>query len=213
MDNIEEVFENYIPPVFEAIPLQDEVEYYYDSFVFVRGKKPRKVGITIERRMKKRYYPTNLYEQISEESVFARATNSKIAVAIENMMKKILINAGDSANPHDTTPGTTTEDTSYIIYLVERKDEDSKCNICTNVYIEDEMERKAHFEKVHWKEIVLYNRALEQLKSKGIKNGELVERIETILKWSKYNNDKKVEDSQPSSSSKVTPPVKKFKKN
>ncbi|KAG5681479.1 hypothetical protein PVAND_010911 [Polypedilum vanderplanki] len=123
MDNIEEVFENYIPPVFEAIPLQDEVEYYYDSFVFVRGKKPRKVGITIERRMKIRYNDRDIYNELTEESVFARVPG-RIAAEVEAMVKEILVDRGDCGNNTlDVGGGLNVQnlDESYVIYLTTLK--------------------------------------------------------------------------------------------
>ncbi|KAG5681477.1 hypothetical protein PVAND_010909 [Polypedilum vanderplanki] len=79
MDNKQKIVVNYIPPEFQDIPLQEQLEDLYEQFVFVRGKTARKVGIIIERRMKKRYYATHMYEELTEDNVFARASSSKVA--------------------------------------------------------------------------------------------------------------------------------------
>ncbi|KAG5681476.1 hypothetical protein PVAND_010908 [Polypedilum vanderplanki] len=118
---------------------------------------------------------------------------SELSTARSRSLLKIC-DAGDSANHNDFNPGATVEDTSYIVYLVTRKDDDSKCIICPNAYISDLMERKTHFETVHWKEVVLFNRALEKLKGREEKdNREIMARIEKILEWTQCKEGRKEE--------------------
>ncbi|KAG5679247.1 hypothetical protein PVAND_008827 [Polypedilum vanderplanki] len=115
---------------------------------------------------------------LTEDSILCTTLNPEIAIEIERKMKGILTKAGDLGNfdmDGEGSVGSIKENSNYVVYLTERKNDSDKCKFCEKVWLSTAEEKVYHIETEHWHEISVLMSAIEKLKAKDPKHRLIAE--------------------------------------
>lgn len=132
---------NFIPPVFEDAPKEEEIVETYEKFIKSNGDKKFKVGVVLQENLKQRYHKYDKFTKLSDNNIlcFAKVDDS---LAIEEAMKKILVARGRCLN-HSKENGTggwsADRKKQTCVYLVELRENMMicPCNWCGAVLPQD----------------------------------------------------------------------------
>jgi hypothetical protein len=126
----------FIPPEYTTLPSDGKLENHLQLYLDVYGETAYKAGTTIKRKLFVRHTKKTIFKKLTIESVFCGA-NGEVALKIEARLIGLLTRRGICANSSRDSGGTITttgkimKSEDCFVYLVEKKDDDDKCPMCT----------------------------------------------------------------------------------
>ncbi|KAG5683809.1 hypothetical protein PVAND_013073 [Polypedilum vanderplanki] len=172
------------PKFFTQVPAENVLEVELDNYNEIYGTLIRKVGICNINALAKRYSNTCKFKQLDEKSIFAKTSDWRVAFGIETLMKEILKKRGISGNNLiDFNLGSVNENLQYYVYLTELKNEDSKCPLCENIYIDDKNGRNLHRVHKHKQLLKEIKSSLAAYKTNGGTDQTLISELSAVLQY------------------------------